>query len=142
MRSCLILISIENARYCTTTVHDSAEVGDSTVELVIENTNVVLPLYEGVGVYPSEPVYEGVGVCPSGPVYEGVGVYPNGPVYEGVGVSPNRPVYEGVGVCPSRPFCEGIGLRAGSTASSQFYQYVPSTVRSFLENIYIIILHI
>ena len=62
--------------------------------------------------------------------------------YEGVGVCPSEPRYEGVGVCPSRPFCEGIGLRAGSTAGSQFYQYVPSTVRSFLENIYIIILHI
>ena len=101
MRSCLILLSIENARYYTTTVHDSAEVGDSTVELVIENTNVVLPLYEGVGVSPNGPVYGGVGVYPSEPVYEGVGVYPNGPVYEGVGVSPNGPVYEGVGVYPS-----------------------------------------
>ena len=96
MRSCLVLISIENARYCTTTVHDSAEVGDSTAELVIENTNVVLPLYEGVGVSPSEPVYEGVEVYPNGPRYEGVGVCPSVPVYEGVGVCPSGPVYESV----------------------------------------------
>ena len=120
---------IGGVRYCNTNGQDQAAVvGCSTVGLVLENPNVELPSYEGVGVCPNVefPLYEGVGVCPNVEF----------PLYEGVGICTNIkfPVYEGVGVCPNVefPVYEGVGVSTSSTANSAFYQYVPSKVRTAL----------
>ena len=117
---------IGSVRYCNTNGQDQAAVvGCSTVGLVMENPNVELPSYEGVGVCPNVefPLYEGVGICTNIKF----------PVYEGVGVCPNVefPVYEGVGECNVElPLYEGVGVSTSSTANSAFYQYVPSRVRT------------